>query len=399
MTPIFGLLIILLITFLGTRFFSRKAIQNIPALSGFLVSGIPYVLIGMLLGPRFFNFLHYEVITSLDPLISLALGWIGLLFGLQLRWRKIRRFPGNYLFFTSLQSLITFFVIFLIMGGIIYLIGPSRFQNRLEAVLILAALGSASAPISLARLVIEQKAKGRLTQFLQFVSSLDPFWAITIAGIVIAIFHPPAQHWFNSAGDWILLSIAIPVLIGLIFRYLIKLRFQPEEVFILVLGLVIFTSGIGFYLKLSPIFLTMILGITLAQFPRESEKVMRILHMAEKPTYLFLLIFAGALWNYRFWEEIILILFFILTRFAGKFLGGWIGSRTIDCDPPIPPDIGQGLLSFGGISLAIAFNFQLFYGGFTGDFLMSATILGIFVFEEFTTISTLGMLRSLGETL
>jgi len=397
MTPILGLLIILLITFVGTRFFSRTAIQNIPAFSGFIVSGIPYVLIGVILGPQFFNFLNHDVIHSLDPLISMALGWIGLLFGLQLRWRNIRRFPHNYLIFTSQQSLITFAIIFLLMGGVLYLMSPPRFHNRLEAVLILAALGSATAPISLARLVIEQKAKGRLTQFLQFVSSLDSFWGITIAGIAMAIFHPPALRWFNSAWEWILLSIAISVLIGLIFRYLIQIRFQQEEIFILVLGLVIFTSGVGFYLKLSPIFLTMILGITLAQFPRESEKVMRILHMAEKPTYLFLLVFAGALWNYRFWEEIILIIVFILIRFIGKYLGGWISSKTIDCAFPIPPDIGRGLLSFGGVSLAIAFNFQLFYGGFTGDFLMSATILGIFVFEEFTSISTLGMLRNLGE--
>ncbi len=393
MTPILGLLIILFITFVGTRFFSRTAIQNIPAFSGFIVSGIPYVLIGVLLGPRFFNFLNPEVIRSLDPLISMALGWIGLLFGLQLRWRSIRRFPSNYLFFTTLESLITFAVIFLLMGGALYLVSPPPFHNQWEAVLVLAALGSATAPTSLARLVFEQKAKGRLIQFLQFVSSLDAFWGITIAGMAMAVFHQPALRWFNSAGEWLLLSIAISVFIGLIFRYLIQIRFQQEEVFILVLGLVIFTSGIGFYLKLSPIFLTMVLGITLAQFPRESEKVMRILHIAEKPTYLFLLVFAGALWNYRFREEIILIVAFILIRFAGKYLGGWIGARTVHCEFSIPADIGRGLLSFGGVSLAIAFNFQLFYGGFTGDFLMSATIIGIFVFEEFTSISARGMLR------
>ena len=130
---------------------------------------------------------------------------------------------------------------------------------------------------------------------------------------------------------------------GILFRYLIRLKFQREEILLLVFGLVIFTSGIGFYLQLSPILMTMIVGITIAQFPRESEKVMRIIHIAEKPTYLFMLIYAGALWNYRFWEEIAIIIFFIGARFLGKYLGGWIGSKYIDCGFDIPRNIGKTL--------------------------------------------------------
>jgi hypothetical protein len=153
----------------------------------------------------------------------------------------------------------------------------------------------------------------------------------------------------------------------------------------------------GFYFKLSPIFLNLIVGITIAQFPRESEKVMRVIQPAEKPTYVFLLIFAGALWNYRFWEEFLLIAAFILFRYIGKYLGGYISSRSIDCAFPIPGNVGTALLSFGGISLAIALNFQLFYGGFWGDVLMSTTILGIFLFDEYAALSIQSVLRKQGE--
>lgn len=397
MTPLLGLLLILLIAFIGARFFTGSTVAKTPLFSGLIVSGIPYILIGLVLGPQFFNFLNNKIILSLEPLVSLAIGWIGLLFGLQLRWRNLTRFPLNYHLFASVQSLITFLVIGLCMGVTYYLISPSLFSNRLEAVIILAALGSMSAPFSIARIMIEKRVKGRLANLLQFVTSLDSFWGIIIAGMTMAVFHPSSVQWLTSTWHWVVLSGFISVTLAFLFLFLIRLRFKQEELFLLVLGLVIFISGIGFYLRLSPIFMTMIAGIVLAQFPRDSEKVMRILHQAEKPTYLFLLIFAGALWNYRFWEEIILILIFIAARFAGKYLGGWTGARKIDCAFDIPPDVGKALLSFGGISLAIAFNFQLFYGGFMGDFLMSATILGIFLFDEYTAVSTLSILRKRGE--
>jgi hypothetical protein len=397
MTSFLGLLLILAIAFIGSKFFSRTTVINNPVFSGLIVSGFPYILMGVLLGPHFFNFLSSEIISSLEPLISLALGWIGLLFGIQLRWRNIRRFPVNYLIFSSLQSLISFVIIFAIILISFSFLSPAKFVYRLEAAFILAAIGSTTAPLTLGRLVIEHKAKGKLTHFIQFISSLDDIWGITIAGIAMAVFHPTALQWFTAGWQWIALSVLISIALGLIFQYLIKFRFQQQEVLLLVLGLVIFTSGIGFYLRLSPIFMNMIVGITLAQFHRESEKVMRVLPLVEKPIYLLLLVFAGSLWNYQFIMEILLLITFIVARFVGKYVGGWIGSQNIECGFQIPQDIGKALLSFGGVALAIAFNFQLFYGGLMGDLILSATILAILVFDEYTHTSTLKILKRQGD--
>jgi hypothetical protein len=397
MTPFFGLLLILFITFVGVRFLSSSTILKTPLFSGLIVSGVPYILIGVLLGPQLFNFISENIIESLNPLISMAIGWVGLLFGLQLRWRNLRRFPKNYMLFTFLQTTITFTILLVGLGLVFYFLVPSTIEHRLEAIIILAAVGSMTAPLSVARILIEKKIKGRLAHLLQFVSSLDSFYGLVVAGITMAIIHSPAIQWIQEGWQWLVLSIFISVSVGLIFGFLLRHRFLKEEIFLVVFGLVIFTSGMGFYFKLSPIFLNLIVGITIAQFPRESEKVMRVIQPAEKPAYIFLLVFAGALWNYRFWEEILLIIAFIIFRYIGKYLGGYITSRNIDCAFPIPHNVGTALLSFGGISLALALNFQLFYGGFMGDFLMSATILGIFLFDEYAALSIQSLLRKQGE--
>ncbi len=397
MTPFLGLLILLLITFIGVRFFGRSAIIKTPLLSGLLVSGFPYVLTGVLLGPKFFNFLNNEIINSLEPLLSLAIGWVGFIFGIQLKWRNIRRFPVNYTLFTTIQSLITFGVIALAAGATLFYLEIPNLHNIVEGVIIIAAIGSMTAPLSIVRLIIEKRIKGRLTNLIQYISSLDSFWGIVIAGTTIAIFHPPSLRWFYAGWHWIIIGMSVSILLGFLFHFLLRFRFNQEEIFLLVIGLVIFTSGIGFYLRLSPIFLTMILGITIAQFHRTTDKVSRVIHIGEKPTYLFLLVFAGALWNYRLKEEIILIVIFLLARFIGKYIGGFICAKKINCSFPVPLNIGKGLLSFGGIALAIAFNFQLFYGGLIGDFLMSATILGMLIFDEYTAISIMNILKRSGE--
>lgn len=397
MTPILGLLLILLIAFIGTRIFSEKAILKAPLLSGLIVSGIPYILLGVVLGPYFFNFLNPTVLENLQPLLSLALGWVGLLFGIQLRWRNIRRFPRNYLLFTSVQSFVSLLIIFVILliGG--WLLGMANRPMFLIMTITLAALGSNSAMVTIGRIVVERRVHGRLTHLLQFVTSLDGYWAILVGGLAIS------AHWLLTdlspifRWGWLGLAFTLPILIGYLFHKLIQIRFQSEELLLLVLGLVIFTSGLGFYFKISPIFLTMILGITLAQFPRDSEKIMRVVRKAEKPIYLFMLVFAGAMWNYRFWTALVFITIFIVARTAGKYLGGWISAGTIDCRFPIPSRVGGALLSFGGTSLAIAFNYQIFFPGHLADIVMSATILGTLLFDEYAAFATVNLLKRQGE--
>ncbi len=399
MTPILGFLLVLTAAFLGSVLVFPRINHKNPIVSGLAVSGIPYILIGVLLGPRVFGFLNEKILFSLEPLISLSLGWAGMLFGIHLRWRNIKRFPANYTLFSAVQGLIAFVII----GGIC-LVAYSNLWNEaprhiLEVSLVFAALGCNTTPITIARAVVMHKASGRLTHLMQFVSGLDGFWGIFFAGITFALFNPLVSNWITSNWQWLLLNVLLGILIGLAFVFLVRSKFERDELTLLVIGLVVFASGVGFYLRLSPIFLNMIVGIVIAQFRREAEKTVRVLGYAETPIYLFLLLFAGALWNINFFSEVAFIGVFIGARFLGKYLGGWISAKTIDCSFPIPGDVGSMLLSFGGISLAIALNYQLFYGGTPGNLVISAAIIGIIVFDEFAAWLIPRVLKRHGEII
>jgi len=397
MTPILGFLVVLAIAFISVQFVIRRVNQRNPFIGGFLVSGIPYIVLGFLLGPSVFDFLNKETLISLEPFISLALGWIGMLFGIQFRWRNIRRFPQNYVFLTSIQSLISFFLISLLSLGMLIYFQGNISKHLLEVAFILGALGSITAPITIARTISTYKARGRLTHLIQFISGLDAFWGILATGIVLSFFHIPSGAFLKYGWEWFITCISVGTFLGLLFQYLMRNWFNQEEVFLLVIGMVIFTSGIGYYLHVSSIFLNMIVGIVLAQYRRESEKIIRVLISGEQPIYVILLIFAGAMWSIPRSFTWLLIVGFILFRFVGKYVGGAISAKYVNCAFHIPPNIGTVLTSFGGISLAIAFNFKLFDASYMGNLVLSATIVGIMLFDEYAAWSTVRLLKKQGE--
>ena len=397
MTPILGFLLVLLIAFVTVNFVAPRLRETNPLVSGMMVSGIPFLVLGMILGPRVSGFLSREVLVRLEPLVSLALGWIGLIFGIQLRWRNLRRFPRNYLLFTSVQSLVAFAVIGSLSFLALWWQSGSVDRRVVETALVLAALGCVTAPITIGRAVATLGARGRLTHLLQFVSGLDGFWGIVLAGLASAFFNPLKSPVVHSGWQWALLSIVLAFLMGIYLLFLLRSGFDAEETFLLLLGLVVFVSGAGFYLHLSPIFLNMMVGMVIAQFRLPAMQVNRVVVRLEKPLYLMLLVFAGAMWHPEVLPALSVIGTFLLARLVGKLLGGWIGARWIPVGFRVPSRIGHLLLSFGGVSLAIGFNYQLFRGGHAGDLVISATILGIVLFDELAAWHTFRLLRREGD--
>ncbi len=393
MTPILGFLLLVTIAFVGKVLISPRIRKNHPFLLALSASGIPYILIGVMLGPRGFDVLNEEILAELHPLISLGLGWVGFLFGIQLQWRNIRRFPANYLLFTSLQSLIALIII----GGVIVLVLIALEIPTMQAVeyaVIFAIIGSMTAPMALARMIISHKLRGKLVHLIQFSSSLDAFWGIVFIGGFFIMKQSLLPSGITIPWLWLVIVLVLGMSLGFSFIYLLRLRFEPQELLLLILGLIIFVSGIGFYLHLSPIFLTMVVGVVIAQFSLPARRLSRVLLFAEKPVYLMMLIFAGAWWNVPATTQVWIIIVFLIARLAGKICGGWLASRTVSMGFPVPGNIGIPLLAFGGTALAVAFNYLLFNVNPMGDLVISATIIGIVVFDELAMWGTRRVLPS-----
>jgi len=106
----FGLLILL--AFLGSRLIVRRK-RFLSPLTFLFLSGLIYIFVGFYLGKGVLNVLSPQVLLGLTPLSGLGLGWIGFLFGFQLEFKYLRRFPGKYIGLSYLQFLFTFVVVFI----------------------------------------------------------------------------------------------------------------------------------------------------------------------------------------------------------------------------------------------------------------------------------------------
>ncbi|UCF37670.1 MAG: hypothetical protein JSU96_02030 [Acidobacteriota bacterium] len=80
MYAVLQLLAILVLGFLSSHFIFGKLHKHL-----YFITGVEYIILGILCGPRVTNIMTDEVLLQLSPVASLAIGALGVLYGLQLR--------------------------------------------------------------------------------------------------------------------------------------------------------------------------------------------------------------------------------------------------------------------------------------------------------------------------
>ena len=92
----FALLLIIFLAFSGYHLTFKRL--KLPFFKyKIYLTGTEFLFLGLLLGPQFLNLLDTQTMGGLDPLSALLLGWIGLLFGFQFEFSRLRRFPEQFL--------------------------------------------------------------------------------------------------------------------------------------------------------------------------------------------------------------------------------------------------------------------------------------------------------------
>src|SRR5574339_720424 len=72
------------------------------------VGGAEYVIIGFLLGPQVSGLLNAGQVQDLTPIVSLALGWLGMLLGTYFRLPTVALLPPGHIKTAFSEALTTF---------------------------------------------------------------------------------------------------------------------------------------------------------------------------------------------------------------------------------------------------------------------------------------------------
>lgn len=378
----FGLLILL--GFLGARLIVRRS-SFLSPLTFLFISGLVYVFLGFALGSRGINVLSERVLTGLNPVISLGLGWIGFLFGFQLELKYLRRFPRKYIGLSFIQ-----FLFVLVMVGV----GTSAALRRLFPLFtpkisyglavafgLLISLNSPTLLNAASRVI---PSKGGLYYLARFLVSVSGFWGIVGLAILACFGHYP---FFESSlifmgAVFFTTATFLPALLGYVFHILTKRRTEGQDLLVYLLGLVFFVSGAAFYFNLPPLYMGMVLGITYSNLTRIQEKLYPLLLSTENPLFITFLILIGALWDLSLSTEMgVLVALLLVLQLISYCFPLPVLQRILRWEVPLPAVFGLCFLSPGGIGVAFAVSLTLTHPLPEIDSFLSMALLFIILSE------------------
>jgi multidrug transporter EmrE-like cation transporter len=404
MAPIVSTLILILLALLGARFsFSTASIPAGPRLV--FRTGTHFLFLGLILGHHGLDLLTEDAIRQLFPLLGLGLGWIGFLFGLQLDRRNLGHFPPAFFILAVGQAALTFF--FFVWVGYFGLRTMGEW-GQVQGLLLTGAAATAciSTPAGVALISANFKVVGRVRDLLLFVASLDALVGIVALQVTYSLFPPGAvvgQDPLAPGLLWVLAALGMGVVCGILFIWLTRPRPGAEELVLFLLGIAAFASGVALQLQLSPLFVSVTMGIVVANLSPEPQRVFRVLHEWEKPIYVVFLMLAGALLAFSTLWVVPLAVAYALIRGTGKVLGNMAMVRITPLPFQPPKRFGLGLLPQGGISLAMAISIVLTYAGLglremnAVDLLFAVVVLGVILSELTGPFFTKNILVRAGE--
>ncbi len=361
-----------------------------------VVTGVEYILFGVLAGPVL-EFLDPSTIGQFTPAIVLGTGSLGLLTGLHV---SFRRFGALELEATRVAMWTTLTTLLVMVGLPLLLLWAFAPASQLAfwtpAVVCAGAVAlvADTSPMHALRQFLQ--ARGEAISLAVSTAQLSSSLAIIAFGVLFCLYNPGqvvlppgvrAQSFYAvlaayPAVEWLLVHLLIGALLGLIFGTFLRRELEDEKLLTVAMGMVIFTSGIAYYLRLSPIFVNFVLGVVLINTCYQGKRVETMLVSIERPLYIVLFFFAGATFSLQApWWSLGLVIPYLVLRSTGRALGGLLAMRTSAIEPK-QPSMARALLAPGGLSVAMILDFHAVYLGAQFEQVVYAALLCSVVVSE-----------------
>jgi Kef-type K+ transport system membrane component KefB len=173
------------------------------------------------------------------------------------------------------------------------------------------------------------------------------------------------------------------VILGLLVVALTAYRLGEDELLLVLIGAVLFSGGVALYLSLSPLLVNLIAGATVANLARERARVSirTTLFRGEQAIYVLFLIVVGAHWRLESIARLGLAALYVAVRSAAKVGGAWLSLGLLLKEEPAARRLGLGLLSHGGMAVAIVVSLQQVHPSDLTEAIISIVLVGVVVSE------------------
>lgn len=282
--------------------FSRRLHRN-RAVAALSAGGWFAVLAGIALGPVGLDLVDEGIFSGLRPLVVVALGWVGLIVGLQARWKILQAVPGVIWTWTVKDAAMSALVAASLGAIVLGLAVENAFAHPAALFAPLATLAAANlswAPETRSLRVELSDRTRRIATLIAAAAGLSAIVAIALAGLASL---PVRADGIASTLDPLLggrrlaVLLATAAVVGIGARFLLSMveRDSPQML-VVVVGFVCIVAGVADAAGISPLLSGLLAGVVLANLSTGPLRNLEsVLHRGETAGGMLLYGFAGVL--------------------------------------------------------------------------------------------------------
>ncbi|VAX24608.1 hypothetical protein MNBD_NITROSPINAE02-2006 [hydrothermal vent metagenome] len=360
------LIVLTIAGYLGGRYVFSK--QRLPAIiRDIFLTGWEFILLGVAIGPMGMDLIPAMQIASLDPFIALGLGWAGLIYGVQMSRSDLSKVDKAVMRLTFIQSAIVWAGVLVFAFALFYAIFDLTFVETFTTAFVIAAAAAISSPTALTLMAPSlPKSRFGAIRILKIIATLDVIPAIIGIGVLFCFFSAESGSQFslNRGMAFLSLSLIMAILLAILFRLFGRDKYHDDEELTLLIGYLVLIAGMAFYIRLSPLFLSFVVGVILANVLKADDKIFKMLFSTEKPFYVILLIITGLLLPPLSFPLIIVTVLILVARLWLKIIAmEREGSLFLEEHKTAGRHAGFALVAQGALAPAIGLNYLLTYPG------------------------------------
>ena len=364
-------------------------------------SGFLYIVLGISIGPQVgFNLITAESLVQFQPFLSFLIGLVGFVLGLRIRnilrlqeifWAGVSVSLVVFLVMVVLMSLVGVFLLKgqVEMGSALWSIewvwpwqGVAFFEFSDIHLWIALTLGAAAASASSILLHNAEglyKNFGPVTERLRFLARIFQMVAVMVFGFILS--SSRAVETAGSMGitvsEWALAAMVAGIFCGLLFSLFIGRESKQDSLYLAAFGGVVFASGVGTALGISPLFVNFIFGATLSLTSQYAVDIRPALDRVAEPIFVLLLIFAGAHWEpLSGWSWLLPLYYFAIRYWAMKRITPYVFRQLAVNEGESSPHLALGLMGQDLIAIAIGLSFLERFPQW-GNLVLSAVLGGV----------------------
>ncbi len=387
MNTILTLGIVLVAGLLSTRLMKLIRFPNVTG----------YLLVGLILGPVLHLIFGDNMGFLDDPegfgiVVDVALGFIAFIIGSEFKFKDLKKVGGKIIFITFMEA--TCALIFISGSLAIYYLIKGTLAQNLPIVLLLGAMGCATAPASTLMVIKQYKARGEFTNTLLYVVGLDDAFGLIYFSILFEIakvlVNPSVQITAASLILLPLLQVFLSLLIGAALGAILALacKWFHSRANRLILMITVVLIGVGLAvllqdkIELSSLLICMMIG---AVFCNMREDAIYILDEMDRWTPIVFMVFfiiCGAELDLTVIPVIgVAGILYVIFRIGGKYVGASTGAMITKQPKNVVKNLGLALVPQEGVAIGMARMAYGSLGGEIGSQILAIVLVATLVFE------------------